>query len=143
MKSTYMAKPGEVEKKWYVIDAAGKPLGRLAVEISKVLMGKHKPEYTPHVDTGEYVIVVNSQDVLLTGKKKKQKFLYKHSGFPGGLKATSYEVLLRDNPERAVYEAVKGMIPKNRLGRQMIKKLKVYRDSEHPHQAQKPENWDW
>ncbi|UMZ75426.1 50S ribosomal protein L13 [Natranaerofaba carboxydovora] len=143
MKSTYMAKPGEVEKKWYVIDAAGKPLGRLAVEISKVLMGKHKPEYTPHVDTGDYVIVVNSQDVLLTGKKKKQKFLYKHSGFPGGLKATSYEVLLRDNPERAVFEAVKGMIPKNRLGRQMIKKLKVYRDSEHPHQAQQPESWDW
>ncbi len=142
MRTTYMAKPQEVEKKWYVIDAAGKPLGRLAVEISKVLTGKHKPEYTPHVDTGDYVIVINAKDVLLTGKKRKQKFLYKHSGYPGGLKATSYEVLLRDKPERAVHHAVKGMIPKNRLGRKMLKKLKVYRGEEHPHQAQEPVKWE-
>ncbi len=142
MKMTYMAKPQEVDQKWYIINAAGKPLGRLAVEISRVLMGKHKPEYTPHVDTGDYVIVVNAKDVLLTGKKKKQKFLYRHTNYPGGLKATSYEVLLRDNPERAVMHAVRGMIPKNRLGRKMIKKLKVYRDEKHPHEAQQPKKWE-
>lgn len=139
MRMTYMAKPGEVEQKWYVIDAAGKPLGRLAAEISKILRGKHKPEYTPHVDTGDYVIVINCKDVVLTGKKKQQKFFYKHSGFPGGLKATSYEELLRDRPDRAVWYAVWGMMPKHKLGRKMIKKLKVYKDSEHPHAAQQPQ----
>lgn len=140
MKTTYMAKPGEVEQKWYVIDAAGKPLGRLAAKVSKVLTGKHKPEYTPHVDTGDYVIIINAKDVVLTGKKRKQKYFYKHSGYPGGLKAIRYEELLKDKPERAVWYAVRGMMPKNKLSRKMMKKLKVYRDSDHPHEAQKPES---
>ncbi|MCD6253274.1 MAG: 50S ribosomal protein L13 [Thermotogae bacterium] len=135
-----MAKPREVEHKWYVVDLEGKVLGRAAAQIAKVLMGKHKVEYTPHVDTGDYVIVVNADRVVLTGKKLDQKIYYRHSGYPGGIKATKARDMLAKHPERLVYMAVKGMLPKNRLGRRMLKKLKVYAGPEHPHEAQSPEN---
>lgn len=140
--STYMAKPNEVERKWYVVDATGKTLGRLASEVAKVLRGKHKPTFTPHVDVGDFVIVINAEKVKLTGKKLQQKKYYRHTGYPGGLKAIDYDTLLQENPEKAVQLAVKGMLPHTRLGRKMLKKLKVYRGAEHPHQAQKPEVWD-
>jgi len=136
---TFMAKPEEVKRKWYVVDAEGKVLGRLASEVAKILRGKHKPDYTPHVDTGDYVIVINADKVVLTGKKLEQKFYRRHSGYPGGLKETLYKHLMEKNPERAVEIAVKRMLPKNSLGRAMFRKLKVYRGSEHKHQAQKPE----
>lgn len=136
---TYMAKPAEVERKWYVIDASGKPLGRLASEVAAILRGKHKPIYTPHVDTGDYVIIINAEKVVLTGDKLNKKMYRHHSGYPGGLKEMSYRELLQKKPEKAIEIAVKGMLPHNRLGRKMFKKLKVYRGSEHPHQAQKPE----
>lgn len=141
--TTYMAKPSEVERKWYIIDATNKTLGRLATEVANLLRGKHKPIYTPHVDTGDHVIVINSEKVKLTGNKLLQKKQYRHSGFPGGLKEVNYQTLLEKHPERVIEVAVKGMIPRNRLGRQVIKKLKVYRGSEHPHQAQKPEVWEF
>ncbi len=141
-QKSYMAKPGEVEKKWYVVDASGKTLGRLASRIATILMGKHKPIYTPHVDTGDYVIVVNAEKVALTGKKLDQKKYYRHSGYPGGLKVVTARQMLQKHPERVVYLAVKRMLPKNKLGRKMLKKLKVYAGSEHPHQAQKPEPLD-
>lgn len=136
---TFMAKANEVERKWYVVDAEGKPLGRLASEVAKILRGKHKPEYTPHVDTGDHVIVVNAEKVVLTGKKLDQKLYRHHSLYPGGLKEIKYRAFLKDKPERAVELAVKGMLPKNSLGRAMFKKLKVYRGAEHNHAAQKPE----
>lgn len=139
---TYMAKPETVERKWYVVDAKGKVLGRLASEVAKILMGKHKPIYTPHVDTGDFVIVVNAEKVELTGKKLEKKMYRYHTGWPGGFKEMPYEKLLKVNPEKAIFLAVRGMLPKNRLGRKMIKKLKIYRGSEHKHQAQKPENLD-
>ncbi len=139
--STFMATPQNIERKWYIIDAADKPLGRLATEAARLLRGKHKPVFTPNVDAGDHVIIINAEKVILTGKKLEQKFHYHHSGYPGGLKATSYQTLLENNPERAIEYAVKGMIPHNKLGRQIVKKLKVYRGSEHPHQAQKPEVW--
>ena len=139
---TYMAKPNEVERKWYILDAAGKPLGRLATEAATLLRGKHKPTYTPNVDSGDHVIVLNAEKVVLTGKKLDQKELLRHSRFPGGLKRTSYRDLLEQRPELAVEVAIKGMLPHNRLGRQMFTKLKVYRGSEHPHQAQQPEVWN-
>lgn len=139
IQSTYMAKPHEVEHKWYVVDLDGKVLGRAAAQIAKILMGKHKSEYTPHVDTGDYVIVVNADKVVLTGKKLDQKVYYRHSGYPGGIKATKARDLLAKHPERLVYLAVKGMLPKNRLGRRMLKKLKIYSGPNHPHEAQKPE----
>ncbi|ADG81217.1 50S ribosomal protein L13 [Thermincola potens] len=139
--NTYMAKAEDIQRKWYVIDAAGKPLGRLASEVARLLRGKHKPIFTPHVDTGDHVIVINAEKVELTGKKRSQKLYVRHTGYPGGLKTMNYETLLRTKPERAVEKAVKGMLPHNRLGRAMLKKLKVYRGSEHPHQAQKPEVW--
>ena len=139
MRTTYMAKPNEVERKWYTIDATNKPLGRLASEIAELLRGKHKPIYTPHVDTGDYVIVINAGKVLLTGNKRTDKHYYYHSGYPGGLKAVNYDTLLSTKPDRAIELAVKGMLPKNKLGRKMIKKLKVYAGEEHPHQAQQPE----
>ncbi len=142
MRTTYMAKPKEVDRKWYTVDATNKPLGRLASEIAQVLRGKHKPVFTPHVDTGDYVIVLNADRVLLTGKKLTQKHHYNHSGYPGGLKAVNYETLLKEKPEKAIEVAVKGMLPKNRLGRNMIKKLKVYAGEDHPHQAQQPEHWE-
>lgn len=136
---TFMAKAEDVKRKWYVVDAEGKPLGRLASEVAKILRGKHKPTYTPHVDTGDYVIVLNADKVVLTGKKLEQKYYRHHSGYPGGLKEIKYKQFLAEKPEKAVEIAVKGMLPKNSLGRAMFKKLRVYRGSEHEHQAQKPE----
>ncbi len=141
MQSTYMAKPNEVERKWYVIDAAGQRLGRLASEIAIILRGKHKPEYTPHVDTGDFVIVINASQVVLTGKKLDNKIYYHHSNYPGGLKATKARDLLKNKPERMIELAVKGMLPKGTLGRMQGMKLKVYAGNEHPHAAQKPEVW--
>lgn len=141
--TTYMAKPAEVERKWYIIDATDKTLGRLATEVAALLRGKHKPIFTPHVDTGDHVIVVNAEKVRLTGKKPMQKKYYRHSGYPGGLKEVAYETMLAKHPERIIEIAVKGMIPHNRLGSEVYRKLKVYRGSEHPHQAQKPEVWEF
>ncbi len=138
MKS-YMPKIEEIERKWYVIDAEGKVLGRLASEVAMLLRGKHKPIYTPHADTGDYIIIVNADKIVLTGKKLEQKHYRYHTGYPGGLKEVPYERLLERNPEKAIQLAVKGMLPKNRLGRQMIKKLKVYSGPEHKHEAQEPE----
>lgn len=140
---TYMATPKDVEKKWYILDATNKPLGRLATEAARLLRGKHKPTFTPHIDTGDNVIIINASDVMLTGNKLLQKKFYRHSRYPGGLKSMDYQTLLASKPERAVEKAVKGMIPHNRLGRQVIKKLHIYRGAEHPHAAQKPENWDF
>jgi large subunit ribosomal protein L13 len=136
---TFMAKAEEVNRKWYVVDADGKPLGRLASEVAKVLRGKNKPTYTPHVDTGDHVIVVNAEKVVLTGKKLDQKLYRRHSGFPGGLKEIKYRHLMDRTPEKAIELAVKGMLPHNSLGREMFRKLKVYKGAEHEHQAQKPE----
>ncbi|NLJ79372.1 MAG: 50S ribosomal protein L13 [Tissierellia bacterium] len=142
MKS-YMAKPEEIERKWHVIDAEGKVLGRLATEIATLLRGKHKPIYTPHVDTGDFVIVINADKIKLTGKKLEQKQYRYHTGYPGGLKAVPYRRLMDRSPERVIQLAVKGMMPKNRLGRQMLKKLKVYRGSDHRHEAQQPEMYEF
>lgn len=139
--STYMAKPNEVERKWYIIDAAGKPLGRVATQVAKILRGKHKPTFTPHVDTGDHVIVLNAEKVVLTGRKLDQKMYRRHSGYPGGLKETKYRDLMAKSPEKAMMLAVKGMLPHNPLGRKALKKLRVYRGTEHVHQAQKPEVW--
>ena len=139
---TYVAKPAEIERKWYVVDADGKVLGRLASEVAKVLRGKNKPDFTPHVDTGDFVIVINAEKIVLTGNKLDQKILKRHSGWPGGLKETKYRVLVANKPERVIELAVKGMLPKNSLGRMMFKKLKVYRGPEHEHQAQMPEALD-
>lgn len=136
---TYVAKPNAVARKWYVVDASGKPLGRLASEIAKILRGKHKPIYTPHVDTGDFVIVVNAEKVQLTGKKLDQKMFRRHSQYPGGFKETPYRELIARKPDFVIYKAVKGMLPKNRLGRKMLKKLRVYAGPTHKHQAQKPE----
>ena len=136
---TYQAKPNEIERKWYVIDAKGKTLGRLATTVASILRGKHRPYFTPNVDCGDHVIVINADQVVLTGKKLQQKKYYSHSMYPGGLKVTPYQTLMEKKPEFVISKAVSGMIPHNRLGRQMIKKLKVYRGSEHPHAAQKPE----
>lgn len=138
-QKSYLAKNEEVERKWYVVDAEGKSLGRLAAQIAKVLQGKHKPTYTPHVDTGDYVIVINAEKVVLTGKKLTQKKYYRHSGYPGGLKEQTAKEILEKYPERLIEKAVKGMLPKTKLGRHMYKKLKVYAGSNHPHEAQKPE----
>ena len=137
-QTTYSAKPGEVERRWYVIDADGETLGRLATRIANQLRGKLKPQYTPHVDTGDFVIVINADKVALTGKKREQKFAYHHSGFPGGLSAKPYGELLHERPDRAVEKAVRGMLPHTTLGRAMLKKLKVYSGPNHPHAAQAP-----
>ncbi|MEW6662782.1 MAG: 50S ribosomal protein L13 [Bacillota bacterium] len=139
--TTYMAKPQEVVRKWYVIDATDKTLGRLASEVARLLRGKHKPIFTPHVDTGDHVIVVNAEKVRLTGNKLQSKQYIRHTGYPGGLKVMLYEALLQKKPEKAIELAVKGMIPHNSLGRKAFKKLKVYRGPDHPHQAQMPEVW--
>ena len=136
---TYMAHAETVEKKWYVVDAAGLPLGRLASHVAAVLRGKHKPVFTPNVDTGDFVIVINSDKVVLTGKKLEDKFYRYHTGYIGGLKEISYKKLMSEKSDLAVYEAVKGMLPKNSLGRAMLKKLRVYKGAEHNHAAQKPE----
>jgi len=135
---TYSPKPGEIERQWVVIDAADVVLGRLATHAATILRGKHKPTFAPHVDTGDFVIVVNAGKVALTGNKRQTKIAYRHSGFPGGLKAVSYNDLLDKRPERAIELAVKGMLPHNRLGRKLIRKLKVYAGPEHPHGAQQP-----
>ena len=136
---TYMATPSTIERKWYVVDAAGKTLGRLAAEVAKVLRGKHKPTFTPHMDTGDHVIIINADKVRLTGKKLVQKVYFRHSGYLGGDKYTKAGDMLAKNPVRMVELAVRGMVPHNRLGSQIIKKLHVYAGSEHPHAAQKPE----
>ena len=135
---TYTPKPGDVERQWYVIDASDVVLGRLASQVAVLLRGKHKPVFAPHVDTGDFVVVVNAGKVALTGAKADQKQDYRHSGYPGGLRATSYAQLLEKNPRRAVEKAVRGMLPHNRLSRQQITKLKVYAGAEHPHAAQQP-----
>ncbi len=133
-----MAKPAEVEKKWYVVDATDIPLGRLASQVAMVLRGKNKPTFTPNVDTGDFVIVLNAEKVQLTGKKLEQKLYRYHTGYVGGLKEVQYKKIMEENPEFAVIKAVKGMLPKNSLGRAMITKLKVFRGAEHDHQAQQP-----
>lgn len=142
MRTTYMAKPNEVERKWYIIDAADKTLGRLASEAASIIRGKHKPQFTPHVDTGDFVIVINAEKVVLTGKKLQNKKYYRHSMYPGGLKVTTAADMLKNKPERMIELAIHGMLPKNRLGNSMKTKLKVYAGAEHPHQAQKPEVWE-
>jgi len=136
---TYAPKPEEITRTWHVIDAADVVLGRLASQAAVLLRGKHKTTFAPHVDTGDFVIIINAEKVVLTGAKKQQKMDYRHSGYPGGLSATSYSELLESNPRRAVEKAVKGMLPHNKLGRQQIKKLKVYAGPEHPHAAQSPQ----
>lgn len=138
MKS-YMASPATIERKWYVVDATGYTLGRLSSEIAKVLRGKNKPTYTPHIDTGDYVIVVNAENIKVTGKKLDQKIYYNHSDYVGGMKETTLREMMNKKPERVIELAVKGMLPKGPLGREMIKKLHVYAGAEHAHTAQKPE----
>lgn len=142
MRTTYMAKPNEVERKWYVIDAAGQTLGRLASQAAALIRGKHKPQFTPHVDTGDFVIIVNADKVRLTGKKLLNKKYYRHSGHPGGLKVTTAGDMLKNNPARMVELAVHGMLPKNRLGERLKLKLKVYAGPDHPHQAQNPQVYE-
>lgn len=136
---TYMANPDKIERKWYVVDAEGQTLGRMASEIAKVLRGKKKPEYTPHIDTGDYVVVVNAEKVKVSGKKLQQKIYYNHSDFVGGMKETTLAEMMAKKPEKVIELAVKGMLPKGPMGRDMIKKLHVYAGSEHKNQAQKPE----
>jgi large subunit ribosomal protein L13 len=135
---TFTAKPYEVARQWYVVDAQGQTLGRLATRIATLLRGKHKPIYTPHVDCGDYVIVVNADKINVTGQKLDQKIYYRHSGYPGGIKQVTLRRRLQTHPERVVESAVRGMLPKNRLGRKMFKKLKVYAGPDHPHEAQQP-----
>jgi large subunit ribosomal protein L13 len=137
---TFSAKPDAVQRDWYLVDAAGKTLGRLAAEIALRLRGKHKPEYTPHVDTGDYIVVVNAEKVHVTGKKASDKIYYSHTEFPGGIKEISFEKLIDKAPTRAIEIAVKGMLPHNPLGRAMFRKLKVYAGTEHPHAAQQPQS---
>lgn len=141
MKS-FNAKPQEVERKWLVIDAEGKTLGRLSSEVASILRGKHKPIYTPHVDTGDNVIIINAEKIVLTGNKLQQKYYKYHTGYPGGLREIRYDKLMDTKPEKAIELAVKGMLPKNSLGRKMFKKLRVYSGSEHNHEAQKPEVYE-
>ncbi len=135
---TFSAKAHEVKRDWYVVDASEKVLGRLATEIARRLRGKHKAEYTPHVDTGDYIIVTNAEKVTVTGRKFKEKIYYSHSGFPGGIKEISFDKLQAKHPARIIERAVKGMLPKNPLGREMFRKLKIYVGAEHPHEAQQP-----
>ncbi len=139
MKRTYVTKPEDIQRNWYVVDASGQTLGRLASEIAQVVRGKHKPVYSPSIDAGDYVIVVNAERVHVTGHKLDQKIYYRHSGYPGGLKEVPLRRMLEEHPTRVITHAVKGMLPKNRLGRKMLKKLKVYAGPDHPHQAQQPE----
>ncbi|MCL6592429.1 MAG: 50S ribosomal protein L13 [Alicyclobacillus sp.] len=141
MRTTYMAKPNAVERKWYVIDAAGKRVGRLATEIATILRGKHKPEFTPHVDVGDFVVVVNADKVVFSHDKMQTKIYRRHSGYPGGLKEIRAIDMLKQHPERLLYLAVQGMLPHNSLGRQQLTKLKIYAGPDHPHQAQQPVPW--
>ena len=140
---TFMAKKEEIEKKWYIVDASDKIVGRLATKIATILRGKHKPSFTPHVDTGDFVIVVNAEKVKFTGNKLDQKKYYKHTGYMGGIKETTAKDMIQKKPEEIIRHAVKGMLPKNRLGRKLLKKLKIYRGEEHPHQAQQPEKLEF
>ncbi|WP_394239222.1 50S ribosomal protein L13 [Niallia oryzisoli] len=142
MRTTFMANAQNIERKWYVVDAEGKTLGRLATEVASILRGKHKPTYTPHVDTGDHVIILNASKIELTGKKLTDKIYYRHSLHPGGLKTRTALEMRTNYPERMLELAIKGMLPKNTLGRQMFSKLHVYAGSEHPHQAQKPEVYE-
>ena len=137
--SSYVQKPHEVERKWYLVDATDKTLGRLSSKIASMLRGKHKPIFTPHVDCGDYVVVINAEKVKVTGNKLEDKEYKRHSGYPGGLKTVTLEKMLEDKPEDVMIHAVKGMLPKGKLGRQMLKKLRVYKGAEHDHSAQKPE----
>ena len=140
--TTYSAKKSEIESKWYIIDAANKPLGRVATEAAKLLRGKHKPTYTPNIDTGDHVIILNCKDAILTGRKLDQKVYRHHSGYIGGMHETSARVMMENTPEKAMMIAVKGMLPHTKLGRQMVKKLRVYAGNEHENMAQKPEVWE-
>lgn len=142
MRITYMAKPLEIERKWHLIDAEGKTLGRLASEAAALLRGKHKPQFTPHIDTGDFVIVINAEKIVLTGNKMQQKKYYTHSQYPGGLKTTTAAEMINKKPHRIIELAVYGMLPKNKLGSALQGKLKVYAGSEHPHQAQQPEVYE-
>ena len=139
--STFMANKGNIERKWYVIDAAGKPLGKTAVAAATILRGKHKPEYTPHADCGDFVIVINADKAVLTGKKLEQKYYRTHSGYVGGLKETKSRLLMQNKPELAVRLAVRGMMPRNIVTKDSLTRLKIYRGDSHPHAAQKPETW--
>ncbi len=138
MKS-YMAKPGSVDRKWYLVDADGMVFGRLASQVASILRGKNKPEFTPHVDTGDYVIIINAEKAVFTGNKLSQKIYYRHSGYMGHIKETKYEHLMQEKPEFAMYEAIRRMLPKNKLGDQMLTKVRIYAGPEHDHAAQKPE----
>jgi len=142
MRTTYMAKPNEVERKWYIVDAEGKTLGRLASEVAALIRGKHKPQFTPHVDTGDFVVVINSEKIHLTGKKMENKKYYRHSMHPGGLKVISAQDQLAKFPERVIESAVHGMLPKTRMGEKMKLRLKAYAGTAHPHEAQKPEVYE-
>ena len=139
--STYMANKGNIVRKWYVIDAAGRPLGKTAVAAATILRGKHKPEYTPHADCGDFVIVVNADKAVLTGRKLEQKYYRTHSGYVGGLKETKYRILMQTKPELAMRLAVRGMMPRNIVTTESLTRLKIYRGAQHPHAAQKPESW--
>ncbi|MCC8121763.1 MAG: 50S ribosomal protein L13 [Oscillospiraceae bacterium] len=139
--STFMANNGNIQRKWYILDAAGKPLGKTAATAAVLLRGKHKPEYTPHADCGDYVIVLNAEKAVLTGKKLDQKYYRRHSGWVGGLKETKYRTLMQTRPEQAMMLAVRGMLPRNTLSRESMTRLKIYRGGEHKHAAQKPEPW--
>ena len=139
--STFMANKGNIQRKWYVLDAAGKPLGKTAVIAATILRGKHKPEYTPHADCGDFVIVINADKAVLTGKKLEQKYYRTHSGYVGGLKETKYRLLMQNKPELAVRLAVRGMLPRNIVTKDSLTRLKIYRGDSHPHAAQKPETW--
>lgn len=139
---TFVAKPQEVGREWFVIDAKGKVLGRVASEVARRLRGKHKPEFTPHVDTGDYIVIINAQDIVVTGSKFEDKKYFRHTGYPGGIYETNFRKLQERHPGRAIQKAVKGMLPKGPLGYAMIKKLKIYAGSEHPHAAQQPKQLD-
>ncbi len=139
--STFMANKANIQRKWYVLDAAGKPLGKTAVAAATILRGKHKPEYTPHADCGDFVIVINAEKAVLTGKKLEQKYYRTHSGYVGGLKETKYRLLMQNKPELAVRLAVRGMMPRNIVTKDSLTRLKIYRGDSHPHAAQKPETW--
>ena len=139
--STFMANKGNIVRKWYILDAAGKPLGKTAATAAVLLRGKHKPEYTPHADCGDFVIIVNAEKAVLTGKKLEQKYYRTHSGYPGGLKETKYRLLMQDKPELAMKLAIRGMMPRNIVTKDSLTRLHIYRGAEHPHTAQKPEAW--
>ena len=143
MNKTYSPKLSEIERVWHVVDATDLPLGRLASEVAQILRGKHKPTYAPHMDTGDFVVVVNAENVAVTSDKSQSKIYYRHSGYPGGIRAETFESLRERRPEAIIERAVRGMLPKNKLGRQMLRKLKVYAGPDHPHEAQKPAALDF